>query len=95
MKVFADNASIELNQNLNVSINVMMMSFSLGDVASSSTISMILLPEKKMKPRVQDSRVGVFPTYGHPTLGLLKMDLVLTIKKKQMVQLMINTVSIT
>ena len=27
MKVFADNASIELKQNLNVSINVMMMSF--------------------------------------------------------------------
>ena len=75
MKVFGDNASIELKQNLNVSINVMMMSFSLGDVASSSTISMILLPEEKMKPRVQDSRIGVFPTYGHPTLGLLKVDL--------------------
>lgn len=53
----------------------MMMGFSLGDVASSSTISMVLLPEKKMKPRIQDSRIGVFPTYGHPKLGLLKVDL--------------------
>lgn len=75
MKVFDDNASIELYQNLDLSINFMMMSFSLGDIASCSTISMILLPEGKMKPRIQDSRVGVFPTYGHNLLGFFKIDL--------------------
>lgn len=75
MKSFDDNASILLYQDVDVSINLFMFSFKLGSVSTASTVSMLLLPKEKMKARIQDSRIGVFPTFGHELLTLPKLEI--------------------
>jgi hypothetical protein len=63
IKAFDDNASIEMSQQVKMSLEAM-GSLPQGEVSVSSTISLLLLPGEKMRPRVQDSRIGVFPTSG-------------------------------
>ncbi|WP_292266003.1 zinc-dependent metalloprotease [Butyricimonas sp.] len=67
IKAFDDNLSVEVKQNFSTKMVYEMfiftLEFSLGDVTANSSISMLLLPEEKMQPRVRDSRVGVFPSY--------------------------------
>lgn len=59
MKVFDDNVSVEINQRVSLELGLGMYMAQLGKIAVRSNISMLLLPEDKMKPRIQDSRVGV------------------------------------
>ena len=75
MKSFDDNASILLNQQADVSLNLFFFTLEISSMSVQTTVSMILLPEEKMKPRVQDSRIGVFPTFGHSMLAMPKKDL--------------------
>lgn len=63
VKAFDDNASIEMNQQVKMSMEFM-GSLPMGDLSVSSVISLLLLPEEKMKPRIQDSRIGIFSTNG-------------------------------
>lgn len=56
-KAFADNASIRLYQSMEAN--------GLGGrstVSMVSTVSVLVLPEEPMQPRLQDSRVGTFST---------------------------------
>lgn len=62
-KAFDDNISVDINQQVSVNLEFSIFKLALGKMTVRSTLSMLLLPEKKMKPRIQDSRVGVFQTY--------------------------------
>ena len=62
IKAFEDNASVEMKEVYSCSVSLMMFSFDLGEVAINSVRSILLLPEEKMKPRILDPRIGVFPT---------------------------------
>ena len=62
IKAFEDNASVEMKEVYSCSASLMMFSFDLGEVAINSVKSILLLPEEKMKPRILDPRIGVFPT---------------------------------
>ena len=62
IKAFDDNISVEINQRVLLEMDLGMSSAQLGKISVRSNISMLLLPEDKMNPRIQDSRVGVFPT---------------------------------
>lgn len=75
VKSFDDNVSVIVNQQAKASINLFLFTVDLSSMAIQTTVSMVLLPEEKMKPRIQDSRVGVFPTFGHDMLATPKRDL--------------------
>ena len=60
IKSFTDNASVEISQEIEVMQQVLIFRFKLGEVSTTSNVSILLLPEKQMSPRIQDSRVGVF-----------------------------------
>ncbi len=60
IKSFADNASVEIRQEIEVMQQILIFRFKLGEVSTTSNISILLLPEEQMSPRIQDSRVGVF-----------------------------------
>ena len=62
IKAFEDNASVEMKGVYDCSVSSMFMKMNLGTVAISSVKSILLLPEDKMKPRILDPRIGVFPT---------------------------------
>ena len=62
IKAFEDNASVEMRDVYSCSASFLMFSFNIGDVAINSVKSILLLPEDKMKPRILDPRIGVFPT---------------------------------
>ena len=61
IKAFEDNISVEVNRSYDATTPV--LPFPLGAVTTTSSISMLLLPEEKMMPRVIDARVGVFVAY--------------------------------
>lgn len=63
VKSFDDNISVDIDQQVSVNLEFSIFKLALGKTTVRSTLSMLLLPEKKMKPRIQDSRVGVFQTY--------------------------------
>ena len=63
VKVFDDNISLEVSQTFDALLESYLVTFPMGEVATTSTISLLLLPGKKMQPRILDSRVGVFPNY--------------------------------
>ena len=65
IKAFEDNISVEINQVIETGMEFAIFKASLGKISTRSVISMLLLPEDKMNPRVQDSRVGIFPTYNN------------------------------
>lgn len=62
IKAFEDNVSIESREVYGCSVSVLFSSLNLGDVAVNTVKSIVLLPEEKMKPRILDPRIGVFPT---------------------------------
>ena len=62
VKAFEDNASVEVSQPVEASVSMLFSKINLGQVATRSVITFLLLPEAKMRPRVQDSRVGIFFT---------------------------------
>lgn len=62
IKAFEDNVSIESREVYGCSVSVLFFSLNLGDVAVNTVKSIVLLPEEKMKPRILDPRIGVFPT---------------------------------
>lgn len=62
VKAFEDNASVEVAQPVEAQYMTLLGSIPLGQVSTRSVITFLLLPESKMRPRVQDSRVGIFYT---------------------------------
>ena len=62
IKAFEDNVSVEVKEVYDCKISQMFFQYNLGTVAVNSVKSILLLPEDKMKPRLLDPRVGVFPT---------------------------------
>ena len=60
IKSFTDNASIEISQEVEVMQQILIFRFKLGEVSTTSNVSILLLPEEQMSPRIQDSRIGVF-----------------------------------
>lgn len=76
VKAFDDNVSIEVNQTLSVGMEFAIFKADFGKFSTRSVLSMLLLPEKKMMPRIQDSRIGVFstcPVFGSATTGTASM----------------------
>ncbi|MFO3729170.1 zinc-dependent metalloprotease [Butyricimonas muris] len=60
VKAFEDNASLEVAQPVEAQYMTLFGSIPLGQVSTRSVITFLLLPDSKMRPRVQDSRVGIF-----------------------------------
>lgn len=60
IKAFEDNASIEIRQNVTIEQTILIFKFKIGEISAVSNVSFLLLPEEPMKPRIQDSRIGVF-----------------------------------
>lgn len=71
IKSFADNASIKMHQEVTIEQLVLIFKFKLGEVTTTSNVTFLLLPEEQMKPRIQDSRVGVFWTSDTNSTGLI------------------------
>ena len=64
IKAFEDNATIETCMTHKISASMLFLSVDLGEVSNKATRTILLLPEDKdrMKPRISDSRVGIFMT---------------------------------
>ena len=64
IKAFEDNVSISTSTTHTVTASLLFLSVKLGDVSNKLTRTVLLLPEDKdrMKPRISDSRVGIFLT---------------------------------
>lgn len=62
VKSFEDNVSIETYLTYTCSASYFLFTFNLGEVSIKATRSILLLPEEKMKPRISDSRIGIFLT---------------------------------
>ena len=60
IKAFDDNVSIEVNRTFDAKLPVFIMQVPSGTISTTSSISMLLLPEEKMKSRLQDARLGIF-----------------------------------
>ena len=60
VKAFEDNLSVDVIQNFTATLPILFIKLPLGDVTATSTISILLLSEDKMKPRMEDNRIGVF-----------------------------------
>lgn len=60
IKSFDDNLTIKVTMPYTVSLTYLMSTFAKADVTVVATRSLMLLPEDKMRPRVGDSRVGIF-----------------------------------
>ena len=63
IKAFDDNLSVKSMLSYKVSLKFMSFSF-LDNMPLTATVtrSLLLLPEEKMRPRISDSRVGIFIT---------------------------------
>ena len=63
VKAFDDNLSVKSMLSYKVSLKFMSFSF-LDNMPLTATVtrSLLLLPEEKMRPRISDSRVGIFIT---------------------------------
>ena len=61
-KAFDDNLSVKTVMSYGVSLSVMGMMKLMDDYPFTATVtrSILLLPEDKMRPRISDSRVGIF-----------------------------------
>ena len=62
IKAFDDNLSVKTVMSYGVSLSVMGMMKLMDDYPFTATVtrSILLLPEDKMRPRISDSRVGIF-----------------------------------
>ena len=70
VKAFDDNASVEMFQEVSIEQTILIIKINLGEASTVSNVSILLLPEEPMKPRVQDSRVGVFWTSDENSKGV-------------------------
>ena len=73
LKAFGDNASVKVHSNVDFTKTFLMLKGKVGSGSLAYTVSFLLLPEKPMPARVQDSRIGVFPV--GPGEGSVKYDL--------------------
>lgn len=62
MKAFDDNISVKSTFSYDYSMRVMTFDLGSGPLTVEATRTLLLLPEKKMRPRISDSRIGVFLT---------------------------------
>lgn len=62
IKAFDDNLSVEAFLTYDITLNYSMVKAPIGNMSARVVHSLLLLPEKKMKPRFSDSRLGVFLT---------------------------------
>ena len=73
LKAFGDNASIKVHSNVDFTKTFLMLKGKVGSGSLAYTVSFLLLPEKPMPARVQDSRIGVFSV--GPGEGSVKYDI--------------------
>ncbi len=73
LKAFSDNASVKVHSNVDFTKTFLMLKGKVGSGSMAYTVSFMLLPEKPMPARLQDSRIGVFPV--GPGEGSVKYDL--------------------
>ena len=73
LKAFGDNASVKVRSNVDFTKTFLMLKGKVGSGSLAYTVSFLLLPEKQMPARVQDSRIGVFPV--GPGEGSVKYNL--------------------
>lgn len=69
LKSFKDNASLRLYANIELFKTIIGIKIPIGEASISTTISFLLLPEEPMKPRLQDSRIGIFSTGAKIEIG--------------------------
>ncbi|WP_059025849.1 zinc-dependent metalloprotease [Gabonibacter massiliensis] len=62
IKAFEDNVSIESYMTYSYKLQFWMFIFGSGEVTAKVNRTILLLPEEQMKPRIADSRVGIFLT---------------------------------
>ena len=62
MKAFEDNISVKTTFSYDYSMRIMTIDLGSGPLTVEATRTLLLLPEKKMRPRISDLRVGVFLT---------------------------------
>lgn len=62
IKSFDDNLTIKSSMSYNMSLSFLLFTLARENVTVTATRSILLLPEEKMRPRVSDSRVGIFLT---------------------------------
>lgn len=63
VKSFDDNLSVVTDYSASYTISLLgLLTISKGEARAKVTTSLLLLPERKMHPRVSDARVGVFRT---------------------------------
>ena len=60
LKAFEDNLTIKTTMSFDVSLKYMMFTVYQNNVTLLATRSLLLLPEEKMRPRIADTRVGIF-----------------------------------
>ena len=60
MKSFDDNLTIKTMMSFEVSLKYLLFSVYQNNVSVEATRSLLLLPEEKMRPRIADTRVGIF-----------------------------------
>lgn len=73
MKAFRDNASIKVYANVDFTKSFLGFKGKVGSGSIEYTVSFLLLPEKPMPARIQDSRIGIFPV--GPGEGDTKYDI--------------------
>lgn len=73
VKSFEDNASIKIHSNVDFTKTFLGMRGKVGSGTIEYTVSFLLLPERPMPARIQDSRIGVFPV--GPGEGDAKLDI--------------------
>lgn len=62
IKAFEDNVSVNTTFSYNYSVQAMMQTLGMGKAMIKTNRTFLLLPKDKMRPRVSDSRVGIFLT---------------------------------
>lgn len=63
VKAFDDNLSVVTDYSASYTVSLLgLLTLAEGDARAKITTSLLLLPERKMHPRVSDARVGVFRT---------------------------------
>ncbi len=62
LKAFDDNVSIETYQTYSYDIRLLFFNLGKGELSTKVNRTILLLPEDRMKPRISDSRIGVFLT---------------------------------
>ena len=73
MKAFEDNASLKVYTNVDFTKTFLGIRGKVGSGTMEYTVSFLLLPQRPMPARIQDSRIGIFPV--GPSEGNMKYDI--------------------